>query len=566
MKVMFRNKQVGAITKLGIGVLAVLAGAVVFGGLYGVQRIHKSNLANGSAYVAKGTPTNNGSDGATPAQSAPTAAPVDSNTLTVSIVSFHGYAPAILANGGSLKTQPGSIYAKLGLNLNLVVQDDIPTLQTVFTSKTAQCAWRTSDFWAQEQPNLRNAKLDARAVMIVDNTQGGDAIVARDPSVRTVEDLAGKKVALLQFTPSHGLLIDAINNSSLSAKKKSSIQMVFINADEGTAGVRAAFESGKVDAIVLWDPDLSLAMRQPGSHVVYSTKQATNLIYDVMVCNKEVIDSQQGHTAVQKFVQGWLAGVDYARVHQDEAVSALASSEQMFGAIRDKEGPSFIKGLFTNLVWTNLSDNARILGLIAGGTNHYERVYHEFDQIYREAGALANPNSPVINASDSFDYSFVKTLLARDASAQQAATVEKTSFTTSGATVAQSSVASLTKPVSVNFGTGSAELTKKGQEVIDKQIVPFLEDNGTAYIELSGNADSTGSDAVNRPLSLARANAAKKYLVEQWEIPAARLVVAGNGSSKPICREPGTEDGLSLEDCRAANRATRVAILQSASK
>jgi NitT/TauT family transport system substrate-binding protein len=46
--------------------------------------------------------------------------------------------------------------------------------------------------------------------MIVDNTQGGDAVISRDPAVRSVEDLAGRKVALLQFTPSHGMLIDAI--------------------------------------------------------------------------------------------------------------------------------------------------------------------------------------------------------------------------------------------------------------------------------------------------------------------------------------------------------------------
>ena len=38
-------------------------------------------------------------------------------------------------------------------------------------------------------------------------------------------------------------------------------------------------------------------------------------------------------------------------------------------------------------------------GLVGGGTNHYERVYHRFDEIYRKAGALANPNSPVIKAN-----------------------------------------------------------------------------------------------------------------------------------------------------------------------
>src|SRR5688572_793713 len=204
------------------------------------------------------------------------------NPLKVSIVSFHGYAPALVANGKSLKTLPGSIYDKEGINVEFVIQDDIPTLTTIFTAGTGHCAWRTSDFWAQEQPNLQNAGLDARAVLIVDNTQGGDAVIAKDPSIQRVEDLADKSVALLQFTPSHGMTIDAIDNSSLSARKKQSVKYVYVNVEEGTGGVRAAFEAGRVDAAVLWDPDLSLAIKNtPGAHVVYSTKTATNLIYDV---------------------------------------------------------------------------------------------------------------------------------------------------------------------------------------------------------------------------------------------------------------------------------------------
>jgi len=198
-------------------------------------------------------------------------AAVDASHLAISINSFHGFAPGILANGGSLTTRPGSIFDKLGLNLKLVIQDNIPAANEILTSGVAQCWWRTSDFWAQEQPNLRNAGYDGRAVMVVDNTQGADAVIARDRNIRSIEDLAGKSVALLQFTPSHGLLVDAIENSSLTGKKKASVKLVFINADEGTAGVRAALESGAVDAAVLFDPDLSLALKNTGSHVIYST-------------------------------------------------------------------------------------------------------------------------------------------------------------------------------------------------------------------------------------------------------------------------------------------------------
>ena len=190
------------------------------------------------------------------------------NPLKVSIVSFHGYAPALVANGQSLTTRPGSLFDKEGLDVEFVIQDDIPTITTIFEAGTAQCVWRTSDFWAQEQPNLRNSGHDGKAVMIVDNTRGADAIIAKNPAIRSVEDLAGKKLALLQFTPSHGMSIDAIDNSSLSARKKQTVEYVYIAAEDGLAGVRAALESGSVDAAALWDPDLSLALRAIQGHVV----------------------------------------------------------------------------------------------------------------------------------------------------------------------------------------------------------------------------------------------------------------------------------------------------------
>lgn len=479
------------------------------------------------------------------------------DALNVSIVSFHGYAPGIVANGGALKTQAGSIFANLGVKVNFVIQDNVPTLSEIFESNTAQCAWRTSDFWAQEQPNLRNAGHDGRAVMIVDNTQGGDAIIAKDPSIKSVEDLAGRSVALLQFTPSHGLLIDAIDNSSMTPKKKQSVRYVFINADEGTAGVRAAFESGKVDAAVLWDPDLALALRS-GGHVVYSTKTAQNLIYDVMVCDSRVLATAEGKAKVAKFVKGWMEGVTTSRANPDLAVAALVNTQEMFKLLSKSEGDAFIKGLFNSVVWTGLEDNARILGL-AGGTNHYERVYAQFDDIYRDAGALANPNSPVIPAQNSFDYSFIQELLQGDRQAQELAKREVNTFTAAGA--AQATRAAVTKPVTINFEIGSAELTARAKKTIDTEMVPFIENNGAAYVEISGHTDSTGSAAANLALSKRRADAVSTYLKTQWEIPAARLKTEGYGSTRPICVEPGTSDGLTLDECRALNRSTRTAIL-----
>lgn len=481
------------------------------------------------------------------------------NPLKVSIVSFHGYAPALVANGQSLKTRSGSIFDKEGLNVEFVIQDDIPTIATIFEAGTAQCVWRTSDFWAQEQPNLRNSGHDAKAVMIVDNTRGADAIIARDPSIRKVEDLAGKKVALLQFTPSHGMTIDAVDNSSLSARRKQSIEYVFIAAEDGLGGVRAALESGSVDAAVLWDPDLSLALRATKGHVVYSTKTASNLIFDVIVCDQRVLDDAQGAAAVQKLVTGWMKGVDAAKADPDGAVDALVATEEFFTLLAKDEGKPFVKGLFDNLLWTGVADNARILGM-SGGTNHYARVYQRFDQIYRAAGALANPKSPVIPPQDSFDTRFIRSLYEASTTAQVESRKTET-FTEQAREEAVQAPAEVTKPVTVNFASGQAALTKRAEKTIDTEMVPFIENNGSAYFEISGNTDSTGNAAINNRLSLARAETVVDYLVKQWEFPRERFKIVGNGSGKPLCNESAPEaEGLTIDACRESNRSTRIAV------
>ena len=542
------------LTPLANGLITVTILAVIGAAIY--------HLSTGGSDGTERGPAADGTPGPKPQFSADGGALGGSgNPLKVSIVSFHGYAPALVANGNSLTTRSGSLFEKHGVNVEFVIQDDIPTLATIFGSDTAHCSWRTSDFWAQEQPNLRNAGMDGRAIMVVDNTQGADAIIAVDKEIQSIEDLAGKKVALLQYTPSDGMAIDAVDNSSLTARRKNSVDFVYVNPDEGLAGVRAALESGNVDAATLWDPDLSLALTGiPGAHVIYSTKTATNLIYDVIVCDSRFLDDPKNEAAFQGLVAGWMEGVEAAEADPDNAVTALMETEDFFELLGREEGRPFVKGLFEQLVWTGLEDNARILGL-AGGTNHYERVYKRFDGIYRSAGALANPSSPVIAPQDSIDLRFIEKLLAADAAAMVDAAKPQFAFTAAEATAAHSVEAQLTKPIEIHFDTGSSELNKRSHRTIDEEMVTLIENNGSAYFEVSGNTDTTGSRATNMALSQKRAQVVVDYLVSQWEFPAERFLVVGNGPDKPICDEknPAAEE-LTLEECRASNRTTRLAV------
>jgi NitT/TauT family transport system substrate-binding protein len=515
------------------------------------------DLVGGGAPGEAGDDPTAASGGDKPARSGPVGSiGTAGSPLKVSIVSWHGYAPALVANGGSLKTKAGSLFEKEGVNVEFLLQDDIPPLVANFEPGIAHCSWRTIDFFAQEHPAVRGNGLDARVVMIVDNSKGSDAVIAKG-DIHSIEDLAGHSVGFVQYTPSHMVLQHAIEQSSLTARKRQTIDQKFING--GTPEVRAAFEGGQIDAAVLWEPDTSLALKKvPGAHVVYSTKTATNLIYDVMVCNKAVIDAHP--EVIQGFVNGWMKGVDAAVADKAAATKALRETEPLFEALIKENGDGFMDALYEGVAWTGLADNIRILGL-DGDTNFAERVYVQADRIWRENTDLIAKDTPVISAAEAFDTRFLEKLAEGNAAAKEEA--KKPEYTFSAAERDQAVTkkeAEVTKPVSIQFQTGSSELSKRAMQIIDTEVVPLLDSMGSAYFSVEGNTDSTGNAGANKKLSSARAQAVVDYLVKQWEYKPERFRVTGNGPAKPACNESAPEDGLKLEECQAMNRRTDVAV------
>ena len=91
------------------------------------------------------------------------------------------------------------------------------------------------------------------------------------------------------------------------------------------------------------------------------------------------------------------------------------------------------------------------------------------------------------------------------------------------------------KPVRIggsNFKFGTAQLTKSAYERLDR-IAEFGAAFPDAKLEITGHTDITGTDKVNKKLSLDRAESVKKYLVKKG-IAADRILTKGQGSSEPI--------------------------------
>ena len=108
--------------------------------------------------------------------------------------------------------------------------------------------------------------------------------------------------------------------------------------------------------------------------------------------------------------------------------------------------------------------------------------------------------------------------------------------------------------VAVNFKVNSAVLSPQAKQQLDDMATRALATKGYV-IEVSGHADSTGSDAKNFRLSQQRADAVVQYLAVTHKIPLRRFVTPmGYGKSEAIA------DNTTAEG-RAQNRRVEVKML-----
>jgi OOP family OmpA-OmpF porin len=92
----------------------------------------------------------------------------------------------------------------------------------------------------------------------------------------------------------------------------------------------------------------------------------------------------------------------------------------------------------------------------------------------------------------------------------------------------------------LNFDTDSNAIRPDSLPVVE-QIVKLLAGDKSLALKIEGHTDATGDAAHNRALSLSRAQAVVKALVDQ-KIPASRLSADGKGADQPIA-DNGTEAG-----------------------
>jgi outer membrane protein OmpA-like peptidoglycan-associated protein len=106
---------------------------------------------------------------------------------------------------------------------------------------------------------------------------------------------------------------------------------------------------------------------------------------------------------------------------------------------------------------------------------------------------------------------------------------------------------------SVLFDRGTAEMLSGSTETLD-EVVKFLSDNPAIEIEVSGHTDNRGRADLNQILSQERAEAVKRYMVDQG-INSARIQEKGYGGTRPIASN-------AIEEERRKNRRVEFTIIK----
>ncbi len=113
----------------------------------------------------------------------------------------------------------------------------------------------------------------------------------------------------------------------------------------------------------------------------------------------------------------------------------------------------------------------------------------------------------------------------------------------------------LSIPNDISFATGKSAIQPRLKPILE-QFAQGVNQQASMEVKIVGHTDSTGSDAINQPLSVRRAESARDYLVARG-VAASRISTEGRGSREPIA-DNATEAG------RARNRRIDIYLAERA--
>jgi outer membrane protein OmpA-like peptidoglycan-associated protein len=381
-------------------------------------------------------------------------------------------------------------------------------------------------------------------VMVIDESKGGDAILARSDRVAGLDALKGLSDVRVAFTPdspSHHLAKAAADHFSvpeLLPRGKLRIE---------TNGSQKALEmllSGQTDVAICWEPDVSRALAEKGIVKLLGTEDTDRLIVDILVAGRRTLEKKP--EVAQLLINTYFRVLKQYRQDRD----LLSRDVRKETDLPESAVETMLKGV----QWVNFNDNCeKWFGISAPGQLADEGLVDTIvasARILQNAGDFSTSPIPDNDPYRLTNSSYLQTLFAKGITG---------TFTTAGSGAAGAgAVNSLETPFSplspqqwealkevgtlkvdpIVFQQGATELDLIAKKVVD-QAVERLQHYPNFRIVVKGHTDVRGDDQQNKLLSRDRAGAVARYLQVVYNVDANRLRVLGFGGSDPLPQNAG---------------------------
>jgi NitT/TauT family transport system substrate-binding protein len=235
--------------------------------------------------------------------SSPSAAPAGTNIVRLGFSAWPGWFPWQVA-------QDMKIFEKNKVAVDLKWFDGyLESINTLTAGKIDANSQTLND-----TISAISGGADQVVVLVNDNSTGNDKIIVRE-GINSIADLKGKKVAAEEGTVDHFLLLLGIKKAGLKPE-----DINFVPLETGKAA--AAFVGGQVDAVGVFAPFTTQALKRPGSKELFSSKEFPGAIPDHLVFTREFVTKNP--TQVQAMVDSWFATLDYIKANGAKADEIMA--------------------------------------------------------------------------------------------------------------------------------------------------------------------------------------------------------------------------------------------------
>jgi NitT/TauT family transport system substrate-binding protein len=158
--------------------------------------------------------------------------------------------------------------------------------------------------------------VDSTALIAGSYSNGNDGIVLKGAG-KTMKDIKGQNVNLVQFSVSHYLLARGLDAAGLRER-----DVKVVNTSD--ADIVGAFGTPKVTSVVTWNPQLAGVAATPGSTMVFDSSKVPGEIIDLMVVNTATL---KDNPALGKALTGaWFEVMAMMKAKDKDALTHMAKA------------------------------------------------------------------------------------------------------------------------------------------------------------------------------------------------------------------------------------------------